>query len=146
MRIRTYPSAKRSKNVCFIVTRRAFGQSPKGGNSAILKCRSALQKCRIGTWMPNALPCSGAIWILLLGFFGRKFVPRRIFILRLWFFISFLDNSNFFKNNYLVDKSLKINLDKVQIIHNFIVIQSSILFPCMHPYFKHLLWTNHKII
>ena len=51
-----------------------------------------------------------------------------------YFFISFQDNSGFFKNNYLVDKSLKINLDKVQIIPNFVVIQSSLLFICMHPY------------
>ena len=53
------------------------------------------------------------------------------------FFISFLDNSGFFRNNYLVDKYNKINLDKINIIHNFIVIQSSLLFLCMHPYFKH---------
>ena len=58
-------------------------------------------------------------------------------IIYLFIYISFLDNLGFFKNNYLVDKYPKINLDKVQIIHNFIVIQSSILFLCMHPYFKH---------
>ena len=52
-------------------------------------------------------------------------------------FISFMDNSGLFKNNYLVDKYTEINLDKVQIIHNFIVIQSSILSPCMQSYFKH---------
>ena len=69
--------------------------------------------------------------------FWPVLVPRRVFNLRLWFFISFLDNSSFFKNNYLVDKSLKINLDNIQIIPNFVVIQSSILFLCMHPYFKH---------
>ena len=72
---------------------------------------------------------SRVLWLVL--------VPRHVFILRLWFFISFLDNSGFSKNNYLEDKYLKINLDKVQIIHSFIVIQSSLLFPCMHPYFKH---------
>ena len=64
-------------------------------------------------------------------------VPRRVFNIRLWFFVPFLDNSSFFKNNYLVDKSLKINLDNVQIIPNFVVIQSSLLFLCMHSYFKH---------
>ena len=48
-----------------------------------------------------------------------------------------LDNSSFFRNNYLVDKYPKINLDKVQIIHNFIFIQSSLLFLCMQSYFKH---------
>ena len=41
------------------------------------------------------------------------------------------------KKNYLVDKYPKTNLYKVQIIHNFIVIQSSILFLCMQSYFKH---------
>ena len=54
-----------------------------------------------------------------------------------YFFISFQNNSGFFKNNYLVDKSLKINLDNVQIIPNFVIIQSSLLFLCMRPYFKH---------
>ena len=74
--------------------------------------------------------------------------PSRVFLIRsphldvfssliYDFFISFLDNSGFFGHNYLVDKYPKINPDKVQIIHNFIVIQSSILFLCMHPYFKH---------
>ena len=47
--------------------------------------------------------------------FGPVIVSRHVFILRLWFFISFLDNSDFFKNNYLVDKSLKINLDKFRL-------------------------------
>ena len=81
---------------------------------------------------------SRVFWLVL--------VPRRVFNLRLWFFVSFLDNLGFSKSNYFEDKYLKINLDKVQIIHNFIVIQSSLLFLCMHPYFKHLLLTNHKII
>ena len=57
-----------------------------------------------------------------------------------------MDNSGIFRNNYLVDKYPKINLDKIQIIHNFIVIQSSLIFPCMQSYFKHELSTNHKII
>ena len=138
MRIGTHPSAKRSKRVCLIVTRWALSQSPKGGNSALLKFHSALQKCWMGPWTSNVLPCSGAFWILLLGFFDLIPAHRRVFILSLWFFfISFLDNSGFFRNNYFVDKYPKINLDKVQIILNFIVIQSSIFSPCMHPYFKH---------
>ena len=136
-RIGTQSFAKRSKKVCLIVTQRALGQSPKGGNLALLKCHSALQKCQMGSWTPNVLSYLGAFWTLLLGFFDPVPTPRRVFILSLWFFISFLDNSGFFRNNYLVDKYPKINFDKVQIIHNFIVIQSSILFLCMHPYFKH---------
>ena len=136
--IRTHPFAKRSKRVCLIVTPRALGQSPKGGNLALLKCHSALQKCWMGSWTTNILPCSSVFWALLLGFFDPVLAPRCVFILSLWFFfISFLDNSGFFRNNYLIDKYPKINLDKVQIIHNFIVIQSSLLFLCMHPYFKH---------
>ena len=55
----------------------------------------------------------------------------------IFFLISFLDNSSFFKNNYLVDKYPKLNPNKVQFIHNFIIIQSSFLFLCVHPYFKH---------
>ena len=51
-----------------------------------------------------------------------------------------------FKKNYFVDKYTKINLDKVQIIHNFIIIQSPILFLFMQSYFKNYLSTNHKII
>ena len=75
--------------------------------------------------------------------FWPVLVPSRVSNLRLWFFfyyffyISFLDNSGFFKSNYLKDKYLKINLDKVQIIRSFIIIQSSLLFLCMHPYFKY---------
>ena len=52
-------------------------------------------------------------------------------------FISFLNNSGLFSNNYLVDKYSKISFDKVQIIHNFIVIQLSPLFLCKQSYFKH---------
>ena len=63
--------------------------------------------------------------------FWLVFVPRRVFNLCLWFFVSFLDNSGFFKNNYLVNKFLKINLDNIQIIPNFVVIQSSLFIP-MH--------------
>ena len=136
--IGTYPFVKRSKKVCLIVTWRALGQSLKGENLTLLKCRLALQKCQMGSWTPNVLPCSGAFWTLLLGLFDLVSTPRRIFILSLWLFlIYFLDNSSFFRNNYLVDKYPKINLDKVQIIHNFIGIQSSLLFLCMHPYFIH---------
>ena len=135
--IRPHLFAKRSKMVCIIVTRRPLGQSPTKGNSALLECRSALQKCRIGSWRLNALSCSGAIWSLLLGFFGRS-LCLDVFSTSVYdFLVSFLDNLGFFKSNYLEDKYLKINLDKVQIIHNFIVIQSSLLFLCMHPYFKH---------
>ena len=134
--IKPYPFAKRSKRVCIIVTRRPLGQSPHDGDLALLECRSALQKCQISYWRPNALSCSGAIWSLLLGFFGRS-LYLDVFSTSIYDFFSFLDNSGFLKSNYLEDKYIKINLDKVQIIHSFIVIQSSILFPCMHPYFKH---------
>ena len=132
--------------MCIIITRRLLDQNPHDGNSALLECHLTLQMCRIGSWRPNALSCLGVIWSLLLGFFGRSLYLDMFSTSVYDFFVSFLDNLGFFKNNYLVDKSLKINLDKVQIIHNFIVIQSSILFPCMHPYFKHLLSTNQKII
>ena len=36
--------------------------------------------------------------------FWPVLVPRRVFNLRLWFFVSFLDNLGFFKSNYLEDK------------------------------------------
>ena len=135
--IQTHPLAKRLKRACIIVTRRLLGQSPTKGNSALLECRSALQKCWIGSWRPNVLSCSGAIWSLFLGFFGWS-LYLDVFSTSVYdFLVSFLDNSSFFKSNYFEDKYLKINLDKVQIIYSFIVIQSSILFSCMHPYFKH---------
>ena len=125
--IRPHPFAKRSKMVCSIITRRLLGQSPHDGNS-----------------------CLGAIWSLLLGFFGQSLYLDMFsssiydFLPLFWIIQTFL--RTIILNNYLVDKSLKINFDKVQIIHNFIIIQSSILFSCMHPHFKHLLSTNHKII
>ena len=139
--IRPHPFAKRSKRVCIIVTRRPLGQSPTKGNSALLECCSALQKCRIGSWMPNALPCLGAIWTLLLVFLGQSLYLDVFstsvydFLSLFWIIQAFL--RTIILNKYLVDKSLKINLDKVQIIHNFVVIQSFFLFLCMHPYFKH---------
>ena len=127
---------KRSKKVCLIITWRSLGESPTKENLALLECRSALQKCQIGSWTPNALLCLGVIWTPLLGFFELS-LHLDVFSFSVYDFLSlFLDNSVFFLN-YLVDKYPKINLDKVQTIHNFIVIQSPILFLCMHPYFKH---------
>ena len=131
MQIRTHPSTKRSKRVCLIVTLRELGQSPKGENSALQKCRMVLLDAE-HTFV------FGCVLDSLSRVFWSGPASRRVFILSLrFFFISFLYNSGFFKNNYLVDKYPKINLDKVQIIHNFIIIQSSLLFLCMHPYFKH---------
>ena len=116
---------------------KAIGPKPNQGKFGLLKCRSALQKCRIGSWRLNALSCSGAIWSLLLGFFGQS-LYLDVFSTSVYdFLVSFLHNLGFFKSNYLEDKYLKINLDKIQIIHSFIVIQSFLLFLCMHPYFKH---------
>ena len=132
-----HPLAKRLKMVCLIVTWRSLGQSTTKGNWALLECRSAIQKCRIGSWRLNAISCSGAIWSLLLGFFGQSLYLDVFSTFVYDILVSFLDNSGFFKSNYLEDKYLKINLDKDQIIHSFIVIQSSFLFPCIHPYFKH---------
>ena len=68
--------------------------------------------------------------------FWQVLVPRRVSS-SIYDFSSLFWIIRLFKNNYLVDKCLKINLDKVQIIHNFIVIQSSFLFLCMQSYFKH---------
>ena len=79
---------------------------------------------------------------LLLGFLEPSLAFRRVFNSYSKIFISSLDNSGIFNNNYLVDKYSKINFDKVQIIHNFIVIQLSPLFPCKQSYFN----TNHQPI
>ena len=153
-RIGTQSFAKRSKKVCLIVTQRALGQSPKGGNLALLKVLFDTPKVSNGLLDTKCSSMFGCILDLLIGFFDPVPSPKRVFILSLCFFfflfifflISFLDNSGFFRNNHLEDKYPKINLDKVQIIHNLIVIQSSLLFLCMHTYFKHKLSTNHKII
>ena len=107
--------------VCLISTRRELGQSPKECNSALLKCRMVL----LGADHTFVYGC-------LLDFF-RFLEPvlalRRVFNPYSKIFISFLDNSSLFKNNYLVDKYPKINFDKVHIIHNFIVIQLSLFIP-----------------
>ena len=63
--------------------------------------------------------------LIFLGFLEPSHALRRVFNPYSNIFISFMDNSGIFSNNYLVDKYSKINLDKVQIIHNFIVIQLS---------------------
>ena len=72
--------------------------------------------------MPIALSCSGAYWTPFLGFLEPGLALGYVFNSHFKIFISFLDNSSPFSKNYLVDKYSKINLDKVQIIHNFIVI------------------------
>ena len=124
------------ERACFIVTQRALGQSPKGGNLALLNFRSALQKCRMvlldakHTFVFGCILDSSSMVFLSDSCTQTCFHPQSIV------FISFLDNSCFFRNNYLVKKYPKINFDKVQIIHNFIVIQSSFLFLCMQSYFK----------
>ena len=112
------PKPKRGKFGPFWVP---FG-TPKVPNWILDTERSFVFRCRLDF-------SSRVFWQIL--------APRHVFILRLYFFISFLDNFGFFKKNYLIDKYLKINFDKIQIIHNFIVIRSSLLFLCMHPYFKH---------
>ena len=135
--IRTHPFAKRSKRVCLIVTWRPLGQNPSHENSALLVCHLALQKCRIGPMARNTLSCSGAVWTPLLGFFGRSLYLGAFHALSMIFYYLLSRLFRLFKNNYLDDKYPKINLEKVQIIQNFIFIQSSLLFSCMHPYFKH---------
>ena len=138
-----HPFAKRLKNVCLIVTRRPLGQSPKGENLALLESRSTLQKCRIGSWTPNALSWLGAIWTPLLRFFDSSLHLDAFSSSIYDFFLSlFWIIQAFFQNNYLVDKYPKINLDKVQINHNFIVTQSFLLFLCIHPYLN----TNYQPI
>ena len=54
-------------------------------------------------WTPNVLSCSGAFWTPLLGFLEPGLALRRVFN----------PYSKIFSNKYLVDKYLKINLDKV---------------------------------
>ena len=132
-----HPFVKRLKRVCLIVTRRELGQSPKGGHSALLKCRLALQKCRMVLLDAKHSFVFG--YVLDSPF--RVFLIWSLYIDVFSFLVYdsylFLDNSGFFKKHYVVDKYLKIILDKVQIIHNFIVIPSSLLFLCMQSYFKH---------
>ena len=130
MRIRTCPSTKKSKRVCLINTQRELGQSPKG---AIRHSKSV----EWYSWVVIVLSCSGAFWIHFLGFLELVLALRRVFNRYSKIFISFLDNLDIFSNNYLVDKYSKINFVKVQIIHNFIVIQLSPLFPCKQSYFRH---------
>ena len=127
MRILTHPSAKRSKRVTLSSLERSWAKAQKG---AIRHSKSA----EWYSWILDVLPCSGAFWTLFL---IRSLYLDVFSSLVYDFFISFLNNSGFFKNNYLVDKYPKINLDKIQIIQNFIVIQSSLLFLCMQSYFKH---------
>ena len=85
----------------------------------------------------NVLSCLGAFWTHFLGFLEPSLALRHVFNPYSKIFIYFLDNLGLFSNNYLVDKFSKINLDKVQIIHNFIVIQLSPLCLCKQSYFKH---------
>ena len=81
------------------------------------------------------LSCSGAFETPFLGFLESGLALRHVFNLFSKIFIFFLDNLGLFNNDYLVDKYSKINLDKVQIIHNFVIIQPFPLFPCKQSYF-----------
>ena len=65
------------------------------------------------SWMLIALSCSSVFWTHFLGFLEPGLALRRVFNPYSKIFNSFLDNSGLFKNNYLVDKYSKINLDKV---------------------------------
>ena len=65
------------------------------------------------SWVLIALSCSGAFWTHFLGFLEPVLALRRVFNLYSEIFISFLNSSGLFKNNYLVDKYPKINFDKV---------------------------------
>ena len=65
------------------------------------------------SWMPIALSCLGAFWTPFLGFLKPRLGLRRVFNPYSKIFNYFLDNSNLFSNNHLVDKYSKINLDKV---------------------------------
>ena len=87
------------------------------------------------SWMPIMLSCSGAFETPFLGFLESGLALRHVFNLFSKIFIFFLDNLGLFNNDYLVDKYSKINLDKVQIIHNFVIIQPFALFPCKQSYF-----------
>ena len=124
------------ERACFIVTQRALGQSPKGGNLALLNFRSALQKCRMVLLDAKRSFMFGCLLDSISRVFLSGHCTQTCFHPQSMIFISFLDNSAFFRNNYLADKYPKINLDKAQIIHNFIVTQSSLLFLCMQSYFK----------
>ena len=130
MQIWTHPSVKRLKRVCLIVTRRELGQSPKGDHSALLKCQMVLLDAEHSSMFECVLDS-------LFRVFLSDPCTQTCFHPQSMIFISFLDNSGFSRNIYLVDKYPKINLDKIQIIYNFIVIQSSLLFLCMQSYFKH---------
>ena len=124
---------------------KGIGPKPKRGKFSPLKVpfgtKSSVQHSKSAEW---ALGHYTFFHVrLCFGLFFQGFLIRSLHIdvfsslVYDFFFISFLDNSGFCRNNYLVDKYPKINLDKVQIFHNFTVIQSTLLFLCMHPYFKH---------
>ena len=130
MRIRTHFSAKKSKRCALLAPEESWAKAQKGAirhfESAVWHSKSA----KWYFWTPNALSCSNAFWTPFLVFLELGLALRLIFNPYSKIFTSFLDNLGLFNNNYLVDKYFKINLDKVQIIHNFIVIQLSPLFLC----------------
>ena len=137
MRIETRLFAKKSKRMCLIGTRSELGQSPKGGHSALWKCRLALQKFQLVLLNTKRTFVFGCILDSLFRFLELSLALKHVFNPYSKIFISFLDNSGLFSKNYLVDKFSKINLDKIQIIYSFIVIKLSLLFLCKQSYFKH---------
>ena len=108
------------------------GPKPKRGLFGTLKVPLSTPKVLNGTFGHQMY-----FWNPFLGFLEPGLAFSRVFNPYSNIFIYFLDNPNLFSNKYLIDKYSKINLDKVQIIHNFIVIQLSLLFLCKKSYFKH---------
>ena len=142
--------AKKLKRMCLIGTWRELSQCPKrcqpeeswanAQKGAIWHFERADRHSKSAEWYfwtRNALSWSITFWTPFLGFLDSGLALRCVLNSYSKIFTSFLDNLGLFSNNYLVDKYSKINLDKVQIIHNFIVIQLSPFFLCKQSYFKH---------
>ena len=128
---------KSRKGCALSAPEKSWAKAQKG---AIRHFESANQHSKSAEWYfwtRNALSWSVTFWTPFLGFLESSLALRRVFNPYSKIFTTFLDNLGLFSNNYLVDKYSKINLDQVQIIHNFIIIQLSPFFLCKQSYFKH---------
>ena len=119
------------------------GPKPNQGKFSPFRVLFSTPKVRIGSWMPNALPCSGAIQTPLLGFLGQSlYLNAFSSSVYDFFIISFLDNSAFLRAIILKINTLKQILIKFRL--------STVLLLSNHPFYSYacipILNTNYQPI
>ena len=138
MQIGTRLSKKKIENDVPYHNQKSVGPKPLRVPFGTVKVPFSTPKVPNGTLGCQSYFCVRVHFGLLFQVFSSQALHLDVFSIRILRFLTLFQIIQVFsKNNYLVDKYSKINLDKVQIIHNFIVIQLFPLFLCKQSYFRH---------